>query len=60
MILICLMREIDTALYDEVKAIETKIDEILERSELREGLRQILALSSGEQGFRMAAVEGPH
>lgn len=45
--------EIDTALYDEVKAIETKIDEILERSELREGLRQILALSSvGNKAFQ--------
>ncbi len=45
--------EIDTALYDEVKAIEANIDRILERSELREGLRQILALSSvGNKAFQ--------
>lgn len=45
--------EIDTALYDEARAIEANIDRILERSELREGLRQILALSSvGNKAFQ--------
>ena len=44
---------IDEKLYTEVQEIEQKIDRVLEKSELREGLRQILALSSvGNKAFQ--------
>ncbi len=47
--------EIDGALWQEVKSREAKIDALLERAEERDGLRQILALSSlGNKAFQDA------